>query len=98
MILKPVGSRIIVRKKKASEEKTVSGIIVSTETTVRYDGEIIAVGPHSEYDVGDRIIYGTFAGTEREIGLASYKGYKDCFLMNDADILCTIVEEEDNVQ
>lgn len=88
MKLKPMSSRIIV--KRDTEERSAGGIILSQ--AVQYSGTVVEVGPETTVvGKGDKIIFGTFAGTERELPLHE-KGYENCFIMNEEDILCLVEE------
>lgn len=81
-MLKPLGDRIIA-KPVTSEEKTAGGIVLpDTAKEKPQEGEVIAVGPGTlldngkrspmEVKVGDRIIYGKYAGSEVKIGGEEY--------------------------
>lgn len=73
MKLKPLADRVII-KAVPSEERTKSGIIMpDTAKEKPQEGEIVAVGPGKvekgeripmEVQVGDRVIYSKYAGTE----------------------------------
>lgn len=76
MNLKPVGDRLIIKQDEANET-TSSGLYIATEAKERpSSGVVLAVGPGKTNKdgvlepmpvaVGDRIIYGKFAGTEIE--------------------------------
>jgi chaperonin GroES len=91
MNLQPLSDRVIVKPLDA-EEKTASGIIVpDTAKEKPMQGEIVAVGPGKvdeagkriklEVKIGDRVMYGKYAGTE-------FKHDKqDYLIMNENDIL-----------
>lgn len=81
-MLKPLGDRIIV-KPVSAEEKTAGGILLpDTAKEKPQEGDVIAVGPGTQLDsgkvvavdvkVGDRIIYGKYAGTEVTVGADDY--------------------------
>jgi len=73
MKLKPLADRVII-KAIPSEERTKSGIIMpDTAKEKPQEGEIVAVGPGKvekseripmEVNIGDRVIYSKYAGTE----------------------------------
>jgi chaperonin GroES len=78
MALKPLADRIIVKAVEA-EEKTAGGILLpDTAKEKPQQGEVIAVGPGKLLDsgktvamdvqVGDRIYYAKYGGTEVKIG------------------------------
>lgn len=81
-MLKPLGDRIIV-KPVSAEEMTAGGIVLPDSAKEKpQEGEVIAVGPGTQLDsgkmvpidvnVGDRIIYGKYAGTEVKVGADDY--------------------------
>jgi chaperonin GroES len=91
MNLQPLSDRVIV-KPLDMEEKTSSGIIVpDTAKEKPMQGEIVAVGPGKldeagkriklEVKIGDRIMYGKYAGTEFKMDRQDY------LIMNENDIL-----------
>ena len=66
----PQGDRVLVEP-AAAEEKTTGGIIIpDTAKEKPQKGSIIAVGPGKKKDepmtvkVGDKVLYGKYAGTE----------------------------------
>lgn len=67
--IKPLGDRIVVEP-KAQEEKTAAGIIIPDSTKERpFEGVVLAVGAGTkdiemELTVGDKVLYGKYAGTE----------------------------------
>lgn len=76
-MLRPLGDRIIA-KPVAAEEKTAGGIVLPDSAKEKpLEAEILAVGPGSVLDngklipmdvkVGDRVVYGKYAGTEIKI-------------------------------
>jgi chaperonin GroES len=91
MNLQPLSDRVIVKPLDA-EEKTASGIIVpDTAKEKPMQGEIVAVGPGKvdeagkriklEVKIGDRVMYGKYAGTEFKLDKQDY------LIMNENDIL-----------
>ena len=80
MNIKPLGERVLV-KVLASEEVTASGLVIpDTAKEKPQEGEIVAVGPGRmlengeraalEVQVGDRVIYSKYSGTEiKKIGV-----------------------------
>ncbi len=81
-MLKPLGDRIIA-KAVSAEETTAGGIVLpDTAKEKPQEGEVIAVGPGTQLEsgkkapmdvkVGDRIIYGKYAGTEVKVGGEEY--------------------------
>ncbi len=99
MTIKPLYDRVVVRR-LAAETTTTSGIIIpdsAAEKPTR--GEVIAVGEGTPADdgsvrtlsvkVGDRVLFGQYAGTEIEL-----EGDK-VVIMKEADILAVVVETEE---
>ncbi|MCE5199194.1 MAG: co-chaperone GroES [Armatimonadota bacterium] len=81
-MLKPLGDRIIA-KAVSAEEVTAGGIVLPDSAKEKpQEADIIAVGPGVQLDsgkkspmdvkVGDRVIYGKYAGTEVKIGSEEY--------------------------
>jgi len=71
---RPLGDRVLVKRVK-EEEKTKGGIIIpDTAKEKPQEGEVIAVGPGArdedgerikmDLEVGDRILFGKWSGTE----------------------------------
>ena len=87
--LKPLGSRVIIKKMEA-EEKTVGGIILtSTAKEKPHSAEVVAVGPGTkdepmEVKVGDTVIFSKFAGTDVKYDGCEYT------IMNQTDILAIV--------
>ena len=74
----PQGDRVLVEP-AAAEEKTTGGIIIpDTAKEKPQKGSIIAVGPGKKKDepmtvkVGDKVLYGKYAGTEITIDGKEY--------------------------
>ena len=69
MKLVPLGDRVVLKQLEA-EEKTKSGIILTSQAQEKpQEAEVIAVGPGTddvkmEVKVGDKVIYSKYAGTE----------------------------------
>ncbi len=91
MNFKPLHDRVAVRP-IASEEKTSGGIIIpDTAQEKPLQGEVVAVGTGSrnsngdliplEVKVGDKIIYGKWAGTEIKVN------GKEIMVMKESDIV-----------
>ncbi|MCB9297860.1 MAG: co-chaperone GroES [Lewinellaceae bacterium] len=88
---KPINDRVVVKPLPA-EEKTRGGIIIpDTAKEKPQQGEIVAVGPGKEgvklnVHVGDRVLYGKYAGQE-----LNYNGDEYLILRED-DILVVVSE------
>lgn len=81
-MLKPLGDRIIA-KAVSAEEMTAGGIVLPDSAKEKpQEADVIAVGPGTQLDsgktapmdvkVGDRVIYGKYAGTEVKVGADEY--------------------------
>ena len=77
-MIRPLQDRIVV-KRIAAEGKTAGGIIIpDTAKEKPQEGQVLAVGPGKHLEngkrlvldvkVGDRILFGKYAGTEIKIG------------------------------
>ena len=90
MKLKPLGDRVVVQPVK-QEEITASGIVLpdTVEKEKKEEGKIIAIGDGEKIKklnlkVGDKIIFGKYAGDEVEIEDTEYK------ILKDEDVLAVI--------
>ena len=82
MAIQPLGDRIVVKPLEQEEEKVGGIIIPDTAKEKPQEGEIIAVGPGRILDsgerqapsvaVGDKVLYGKYAGTEIKYGGEDY--------------------------
>ena len=87
--LKPLGSRVIIKKLEA-EEKTVGGIILTNTAKEKpQTAEVVAVGPGTkdepmEVKVGDTVVFSKFAGTDVKYDGCEYTN------MNQSDILAIV--------
>ena len=87
--LKPLGSRVIIKKLEA-EEKTVGGIILTSSAKEKpQTAEVVAVGPGTkdepmEVKVGDTVVFSKFAGTDVKYDGCEYT------IMNQSDILAIV--------
>jgi len=87
--IKPLADRVLVEP-AAAEEKTASGIIIpDTAKEKPQRGSIVAVGTGKKDEpitvkVGDKVLYGKYAGTEITIG------DKDYLIMKESDIFAIV--------
>ena len=97
MKFRPLHDRIVVRRVEA-EEKTAGGIIVpDTAKEKPQEGEVLAVGPGARDDtgqiqpldvkVGDRILFGKWAGTEIRLD------GEEILIMKESDVMGVLVAE-----
>ncbi|QQQ17682.1 co-chaperone GroES [Brevundimonas vitis] len=91
MAFRPLGDRVLV-KRVEEESKTKGGIIIpDTAKEKPQEGEVVAVGPGVrdergtvnalELQVGDRILFGKWSGTEVKL-----EG-EDLIIMKESDVL-----------
>jgi chaperonin GroES len=96
MKFRPLHDRVLVKRIDA-EEKTAGGIIIpDTAKEKPQQGEVIAVGPGArnetgqlvalDVQVGDRVLFGKWSGTEVKID------GEDLLIMKESDIM-GIVEQ-----
>jgi chaperonin GroES len=96
MEFKPLGDRIAVRVLQ-QEEKTAGGIIIpDTAKEKPIQGEVVAVGDGVyeengkrrplEIKVGDRVIFGKWAGTEVKINNS------ELLIMKESDVMGIVVK------
>lgn len=82
MAIKPLGDRIVIKALDQEEEKIGGIIIPDTAKEKPQEGEVVAVGPGKLLDsgarqapsvaIGDKVLYGKYAGTEIKFGGADY--------------------------
>ncbi len=83
---KPLADRVLVEPTPA-ETKTASGIIIpDTAKEKPQEGTVVAVGPGKKdepltVNVGDKVLYGKYSGTELK-----FEG-KDYLIVKEADLL-----------
>ena len=89
--MKPISDRVVIKPAEPAE-KTKGGIIIpDTAQENPQMGEVVAVGPGKDGNlptvkVGDRVLYGKYAGQE-----LNYRG-EDYLIVREDDIL-VVVEE-----
>lgn len=89
MQIKPLGSRVFIKKFEA-EEKTKSGIVLPGQAQEKPQmAEVIAVGPGTkdiamELKVGDQVIISKYSGTEVKIDGQEYT------ILKQEDILAVV--------
>lgn len=87
--IKPLGSRVVI-KRAVAEEKTASGIILASQAKEQpQTAEVVAVGPGTEDEkievaVGEKVIFAQFAGTEVKYDGETY------IIISQRDILAII--------
>ncbi len=89
MKLRPIEDHVVVKVPTSGEEKKVGGIIIpDTAKEKPQIAEVIAVGTDEDLKkaikVGDKVLYGKYAGTEIEL-----EGVKYMILAKD-DILAVV--------
>ncbi|MEK6452985.1 co-chaperone GroES [Caldifermentibacillus hisashii] len=93
-MLKPLGDRVVIELVE-TEEKTASGIVLpDTAKEKPQEGKVVAVGTGRvldsgkqvapEVNVGDRIIFSKYAGTE-----VKYDG-REYLVLRESDILAVV--------
>ena len=95
MKLKPLGDKVVL-KQMVEEETTKSGIILAGAAKEKpQQAEVIAVGPGGNIDgkevvmqvnVGDKVIYSKYAGTDVELDKEEY------IIVKQSDILAIVTE------
>lgn len=96
MKLVPLSDRVVLKQLEA-EETTASGIILTSQTKEKpQQAEVIAVGPGGIVDgekvemnveVGQKVIYSKYAGTEVKLGEEEY------IVVRQNDILAVVEED-----
>ena len=89
MAIQPLGDRVLI-KALAAEEKTAGGIYIPDNAQEKpQEGEVVAVGAGTKESemtlkVGDKVLYGKFAGTEVTHGGETF------LIMKESDVFATI--------
>ncbi len=89
MRVKPLSDRVLVLP-NAAEERTAAGLFIpETAKEKPLEGTVVAVGPGTkeiemELKVGDKVMYGKYAGQEIAIGGV------DHLMMKQADVIAVI--------
>lgn len=88
MKIEPFGERVALKVLKY-EEKTESGLIVSTSKNNSSRGEIVAIGEEANkcFKIGDKVLFVQNTGVNYTDGSEDYK------IISTKDVLCKIVEE-----
>jgi chaperonin GroES len=98
MKFRPLHDRVVIERVDA-EAKTAGGIIIpDTAQEKPQEGRVVAVGPGGrdengklipiELEVGDRILFGKWSGTEVKIDGVDY------LIMKESDVMGVLVEAE----
>ena len=96
MNLQPLGDKLIIKVIEPSNEKTKSGLYVpDTAKEKPQEGEVVAVGPGSRNEqgeripmdiaVGDKVIFSKYAGSEIKVDGEAI------FIMSERDIFAKFV-------
>ncbi len=90
MKLRPLGDRIVVTP-LAEAETTKSGIILpdTVDKEKKAEGRVVAIGEGSKIGtlnlkVGDRVLFGKYAGEEVKVDEVEYK------ILSDEDVLAVV--------
>jgi chaperonin GroES len=89
MKLRPIEDHVVVKIATAAEEKKIGGIIIpDTAKEKPQIAEIVAVGTDEDLQkivkVGDKVLYGKYAGTEIELEGVKY------LILSKSDILAIV--------
>jgi len=94
MKIRPLSDRVVVKPLNPEEQKKGGIIIPDTAKEKPQEGEVVAVGPgrvtdsgnliKMEVKVGDRVLFGKYAGTEVTIDDEEY------LIMRESDILAIV--------
>jgi co-chaperonin GroES (HSP10) len=101
MILRPLGSRIIVKRRKIDKVGSLFVPKNSQEMKVCI-GEVLSVGPNCDIlKAGDMVTFGKYAWANMDMSELEYYGLQrpklideEYLILNEEDALCLIVREE----
>lgn len=89
--LRPLGTRVLVKRVEASEQKTEGGIFLPDSAKEKpQEATVLALGNGKKEDgekhefsvkVGDRVLISKYGGTEIKLGS------EECLILNEGDIL-----------
>ena len=85
-MLKPLNKNVVLKKEEV-ENKTASGIILTTETkSLPTVGKVMAVGPQCENGLkeGDRVVFKEYSGTKVKFDDVEYT------VIDEKDILACV--------
>jgi chaperonin GroES len=92
--IKPLADRVVVKALEESEEMRGGLYIPDTAKEKPQQGEIVAVGPgrvsddgariEMELNVGDKVLYGKYSGTEVTVGGETY------LILRESDVLAVL--------
>ena len=82
----PVEDKILLIPAERKQYVSAVGLELAdnAKDTTPIEGTIDATGPDSRYSVGDRVLFGRYAGTELRLG------EKDYILMSDSAVLALL--------
>ena len=96
MKFRPLHDRVVVKRIEAEGKTTVGIIIPDTAKEKPSQGEIVAVGPGGrdeagrvipiDLNIGDRVLFGKWSGTEVKIDNA------ELLIMKESDIMGVVIE------
>jgi chaperonin GroES len=98
MKFRPLHDRVVIKRIEA-EAKTAAGIIIpDTAKEKPQEGEVVAAGPGGrdelgkltpiDLEVGDRVLFGKWSGTEVKIDGDEY------LIMKESDVMGVLVETQ----
>lgn len=89
-VFRPRGATILVRRSAVEELSPLLAGVDSVAQEVPAEGVVIAVGNETNISVGDRIVFGKYAGTE-------FKLNGETLLIMDTDDVKGMIEDEASV-
>jgi chaperonin GroES len=97
MQIKPLADRVVVKPLEETEQMKGGLYIPDTAKEKPQQGEIVAVGPgrvsdegkriELEVEVGDRVIYGKYSGTEVTVADEDY------LILRESDVLAVVASK-----
>tara|TARA_R110001583_G_scaffold104103_2_gene251483 strand:- start:866 stop:1138 length:273 start_codon:yes stop_codon:yes gene_type:complete len=90
-MIKPFGTRLLVRRKKA-ESQTEGGIFLPSEVTDKKynEGTVVRTSDDCKISEGDYVIFGDYSGNE----IYDTSTEEMLVLIMEDDVICTIMEDE----
>tara|TARA_R110002074_G_scaffold137841_2_gene283012 strand:- start:100 stop:372 length:273 start_codon:yes stop_codon:yes gene_type:complete len=90
-MIKPFGTRLLVRRKKA-ESQTEGGIFLPSEVTDKKynEGTVVRTSDDCKISENDYVIFGDYSGNE----IYDTSTDEMLVLIMEDDVICTIMEDE----
>lgn len=84
MNIRPIGPRLVVKRAETKAE-TAGGLVIPDNAKEKpVEGEVVAIGETSKVKIGERVLFGKYAGTEVVLD------GEERLILTDEDVLCVL--------